>query len=111
MDKLTKLKKCIEDNPRKEYDIAKEFLLSIGLYDIENFYVEKLNNFIGFVKGNFLINPSKNINENILDILNGNTVLRLPTSDIMDNITNKPNEIIDDKLIEENQKIKNIHTF
>ena len=108
MDKLTKLKKCIEDNPRKEYDIAKEFLLSIGLYDIENFYVEKLNNFIDFVKGNFLINPSKNIKENILDILNGNTVLRPPISDIMDNISTKPNEIIDDKLIEENQKIKNI---
>ena len=108
MDKLTKLKKCIEDNPRKEYDIVKEFLLSIGLYDIENFYVEKLNNFIDFVKGNFLINPSKNIKENILDILNGNTVLRPPISDIMDNIINKPNEIIDDKLIEENQKIKHI---
>jgi hypothetical protein len=57
MYKLTKLKKCIEDNPRKEYDIAKEFLLSIGLYDVENFDIEKLNNFTTFVKSNFLINP------------------------------------------------------
>ena len=109
MDKLTKLKKCIEDNPKKEYDIAKEFLLSIGLYDIENFYIEKLKNFVDFVKGNYLINPSKNIKENILDILNGTTVIRPPISDIMDNINNnKQNEITDDKLFEETQKMKKI---
>ena len=109
MGKLSKLKKCIEDNPKKEYDIAKEFLLSIGLYDIDNFYIEKLKNFIDFVKGNFLINPSKNIKENILDILNGTTVIRPPISDIMDNINNNnQNEITDDILIEENQKMKKI---
>lgn len=106
MDKLTKLQKCIEDNPKKEYDIAKEFLLSIGLYDIENFYIEKLKNFIDFIKGNFLINPSKNIKENILDILNGTTVLPPPISHVMDNINHKENEITEDKLIEENQKMK-----
>ena len=98
MYKLTKLKKCIEDNPRKEYDIAKEFLLSIGLYDVENFDIEKLNNFTTFVKSNFLINPSKNIKENILDILNGSTVVRPPISDVMDDINKKKQEKEEDKL-------------
>ena len=107
MDKLTKLKKCIEDNPKKEYDIAKEFLLSVGLYDVENFYIEKLKNFIDFVKGNFLINPTKNIKENMLDILNGSTVIRPPISDVMGDIKIKKPEEIEEKLILESQQLKN----
>ena len=75
MDKLTKLKKCLEDNPKKEYDIVKEFLLSIGLYEVDNFYIEKLKKFLDFVKGEFIINPSKNIKENMLDILNGTSII------------------------------------
>jgi hypothetical protein len=104
MDKLAKLKKCIEDNPKKEYCIAKEFLLSIGLYDVENFDIEKLNNFIDFVKGSCLINPSKNIKENILDILRGSTVIQPPISDVMDD--KKLIESDEKKLMEDNQKIK-----
>ena len=110
MDKLTKLKKCIEDNPKKEFDIAKEFLLSIGLYDIENFYIEKLKNFIDFIKGNFLINPSKNIKENMLDILNGTTIQRPPISDVMDDINNKKPIPNDEKLFLESQKMKKIYS-
>ena len=103
MDKLAKLKKCIEDNPKKEYYIAKEFLLSIGLYDVDNFYVNKLNNFIDFIKGNCIINPSKNMKENILDILKGNTIIQPPMSDVMNN-----KKLVDPdiKLNEENQKMK-----
>ena len=104
MYKLSKLKKCIEDNPRKEFDIAKEFLLSIGLYDVENFDIDKLKNFINFIKSNFLINPSKNIKENILDILQGSTVIRPPISNVMDDIT-KIKEEKDEK--EENKLNQN----
>ena len=103
MDKLAKIKKCIEDNPKKEYDIAKEFLLSIGLYEVENFYIEKLKKFVDFVKGNFLIDPSKNIKENMLDILNGTSIHRPPISDVMDNYMKirKSGELI----LEENKKM------
>jgi hypothetical protein len=76
MDKLTKLKKCLEDNPKKEYDIVKEFLLRIGLYEVDNFYIEKLKKFLDFVKGELIINPSKNIKENMLDILNGTSIVK-----------------------------------
>ena len=103
MDKLSKFKKCIENNPKKEYYIAKEFLLSIGLYDVENFDITKLNNFIDFFKGSYLINPSKNIKENILDILKGNTVKQPNISNVMDS---KKLVESNEKLMEDNKKIK-----
>ena len=102
MDKLTKLKKCLEDNPKKEYDIVKEFLLSIGLYEVDNFYIEKLKKFLDFVKGEFIINPSKNIKENMLDILNGTSIIKPNISNIMNyNDLKKPKD-----LLEEDKKIK-----
>lgn len=105
MDKLTKLKKCLEDNPKKEYDIVKEFLLSIGLYEVDNFYIEKLKKFLDFVKGEFIINPSKNIKENMLDILNGTSIIKPNISNVMnDNYLNKPKD--SKELIEEDNKIK-----
>ena len=108
MDKFGKLKKCLEDNTKDEFHIVKEFLLSIGLYDVENFYIEKLKKFIDFVKGNCLINPSKNIKENVLDIINGKTIVPPPISSIiMNDMNDKKPEITDEKLMEENQKIKN----
>ena len=107
MDKFGKLKKCLEDNSKEKFHIVKEFLLSIGLYDVENFYIEKLKNFIDFIKENRLINPSKNIKENVLDIINGKTVLSPPISEvILDDMNDKKKEITDEKLIEENQKLK-----
>ena len=105
MDKLTKLKKCLEDNPKKEYDIVKEFLLSIGLYEVDNFYIEKLKKFLDFVKGEFIINPSKNIKENMLDILNGTSIIKPNISNVMNyNYLNKPKD--SKELIEEDNKIK-----
>jgi co-chaperonin GroES (HSP10) len=106
MDKLTKLKKCLEDNPKKEYDIVKEFLLSIGLYEVDNFYIEKLKKFLDFVKGEFIINPSKNIKENMLDILNGTTIVKPSISNVMGTnyINNKPKDLTKEE--EEDKKIK-----
>ena len=70
MDKLIKVKKCIEENTDQEFEIAKEFILSIGIYDLKNFDVEKLNNFLNFIKSDFLIDPSINLRQNILNIMN-----------------------------------------
>ena len=74
MQKLTKLKSCIESNPKREYDIVKEFLLNNKLFEIDNFQTNKLKNFVHFIKGDFLLDPAKNFKENIMDILNGNEI-------------------------------------
>ena len=70
MDKLIKVKKCIEENHDQEFEIAKEFILSIGIYDLKNFDIDKLNNFLSFIKTDFLIDPSINLRQNILNIMN-----------------------------------------
>ena len=70
MDKLIKVKKCIEENHEEEFEIAKEFILSVGIYDLKNFDVDKLNNFLNFIKTDFLIDPSINLRQNILNIMN-----------------------------------------
>lgn len=83
MSKLTKVKNCVEEKPEKEYDIVKEFLLSIGLYQIDHLCDEKIKNFLDFIKEDFIINPSKNMKENILDIINGKNLIRPILSDFM----------------------------
>ena len=98
MSQLTKVKNCIEEKPEKVNDIVKEFLLSIGLYQINNLGNEKIKNFIDFIKGDFIINPSKNMKENILDIINGKTVIRPVLSDFMNRLNNKES----DQLINKN---------
>ena len=70
MDKLIKVKKCIEENHDQEFEIAKEFILSIGIYDLKNFDIDKLNNFLNFIKTDFLIDTSINLRQNILNIMN-----------------------------------------
>ena len=84
MDKLNKVKKCIEENPDEEFEIAKEFILSIGLYDITNLDIDKLNNFLNFIKTDFLIDPSKNIKENVFNILNRNNIYKPSISNALD---------------------------
>ena len=103
MQKMTKLKLCIENNPKKEYDIIKEFLLSIKLFEVDNFQTNKLKNFLNFIKGDFLLDPTKNIKENILDILNGNEIEKPQLSNKLNNLkdTNFKNELI-------KQNLKNI---
>ena len=84
MDKLNKVKKCIEENPDDEFEIAKEFILSIGLYDLTNLDIDKLNNFLNFIKTDFLIDPSKNIKENVFNILNRNNIYKPSISNALD---------------------------
>ena len=101
MDKLNKVKKCIEENPDDEFEIAKEFILSIGLYDLSNLDIDKLNNFINFIKSDFMIDPSKNIKENVYNILNNNKINKPP-------ISNALNCINEDYILNELEKRKNL---
>ena len=84
MDKLIKVKKCIEENQDQEFEIAKEFILSIGIYDLKNFDVEKLNNFLNFIKSDFLIDPSINLRQNILNIMNKKNIKKPKLSKELD---------------------------
>jgi hypothetical protein len=129
MQKLTKLKLCIESNPKKEYDIVKEFLLSNKLFDVVNFQVNKLKNFLHFIKGNFLLDPTKNIKENILDILNGNEIEKPHISNELNDFKNAdfknelikqnikniqknyPNNLIEDKEDNEDCIVKNLKRY
>ena len=129
MQKLTKLKLCIESNPKKEYDIVKEFLLSNKLFDVDNFQVNKLKNFLHFIKGDFLLDPTKNIKENILDILNGNEIEKPHISNELNDFKNAdfknelikqnikniqknyPNNLIEDKEDNEDCIVKNLKRY
>ena len=84
MDKLIKVKKCIEENHDQEFEIAKEFILSIGIYDLKNFDIDKLNNFLSFIKTDFLIDPSINLRENILKIMNKKKINKPKISNALD---------------------------
>ena len=84
MDKLIKVKKCIEENHNQEFEIAKEFILSIGIYDLKNFDIEKLNNFLNFIKSDFLIDPSINMRQNILNIMNKKNINKPQISNALD---------------------------
>ena len=83
-DKLIKVKKCIEENQDQEFEIAKEFILSVGIYDLNNFDVEKLNNFLNFIKSDFLIDPSINLRQNILNIINKKNIKKPKLSNELD---------------------------
>ena len=84
MDKLIKVKKCIEENHDQEFEIAKEFILSIGIYDLKNFDIDKLNNFLNFIKTDFLIDPSINLRQNVLNIMNKKKINLPPMSKELD---------------------------
>ena len=84
MDKLIKVKKCIEENQDQEFEIAKEFILSIGIYDLKNFDVENLNNFLNFIKSDFLIDPSINLRQNILNIMHKKNIKKPKLSKELD---------------------------
>ena len=83
-DKLIKVKKCIEENQDQEFEIAKEFILSVGIYDLNNFDVEKLNNFLNFIKSDFLIDPSINLRQNIMNIINKKNIKKPKLSNELD---------------------------
>ena len=91
MQKLSKLKLCIENKPKKEYAIIKEFLMNNKLFEVDNFQLYKLKNFLRFIKGDFLIDPAKNFKENILDILNGKKIEKPKLANELIGFDNKKN--------------------
>ena len=101
MEKLTRVKKCILENPSQEFEIVKEFLLNIGLYKLDDYDMDKLNNFLKFIKSDFLIDPAKDIKENVIDILNNNNIDKPPISNALDCIN-------EEYLLNEIQKRKNL---
>ena len=101
MDQLVNVKKCMNENPGQKFEIAKEFILSIGIYKISDFDLEKINNFINFINNGFLIDPSKNIKENIIDILNNKNIDKPP-------ISNNLNCLNEDYLSNEMKKRKKL---
>ena len=44
-----------------------------GIYDMQYYEIDKLNNFANFLRSNFKINPQKNFKENIIEALTYNT--------------------------------------
>ena len=73
-DLFLKLRVYFEENPDNEIIIAKEFLNKHGIYEKEFFDIDKLGNFINFIKGNscLKINPLKTLKEIIIDALQDN---------------------------------------
>ena len=88
MDKFTKVEKCLEENPNDEKEIIKEFIMSNGILNVSNFDEEKLDRLTNFLKGNFVIDPTKNIKENIIDILEGKKLHKPPLSNVLDCVNN-----------------------
>ena len=72
MDNLLKLKYLISiDNPKKEYDYIKAYIICSGIKENE-ITRKKLEIFKKFLKNeNFQINPNLSVRQNILNILNG----------------------------------------
>lgn len=64
-----KLRVYFNENPENELIIAKEFLIRHGIYDKEYLALEKLSNFIYFIKSDdcLKINPSRALKDLILD--------------------------------------------
>ena len=77
MEKLSRIKLFIKSNPNNEYEILKKCLINMGIFDKSYFSENKLNNFLKFIKSeNFAVDPSKNLKENIINILNNNDILK-----------------------------------
>ena len=79
MEVLNLYKRKIKENPKQEFEITKKLLLDNNLYNPEYFDIEKLNNIIVFIKGKYIIDPKKGIQDNLLDIMYGR--LKLPKID------------------------------
>lgn len=70
MEKLNQLKALIKFNQKEQFDIIKKFLINCGIVEQE-LSDSKLKIFLNFLqKDNFLIDPSKTLIDNIIDILN-----------------------------------------
>jgi hypothetical protein len=83
MERLSRIKLFIEANPDDEFEVLKKCLINIGIFDKSYFSEKKLQNFMKFIKSeNFSVDPSKNLKENIINILNNDNILKENNSGI-----------------------------
>ena len=103
MERLNKIKLFVEVNPKNKYKIIKNFLISIGLNNQIYYSKNKMNNFIKFIKKDFIVDPSKSFKDNIINILNNNNEYISYQNNLKNygNILSSPNKTI-------SQRIKNI---
>lgn len=69
METFIDVKKYVEQNPKKEHDIVKDFLIQKDIKDRDSLVIEKIDNFVKFIKSDFKVNPKKTMRQNIIDIL------------------------------------------
>ena len=72
MERFNKIKLIIEANPTEKYKVIKNFFITIGLDNQKYFNKNIMNSFLKFIQKDFIIDPSKSLKENILNIINNN---------------------------------------
>lgn len=83
MERLSIIKLFIESNPNNELEVLKKCLINMGIFNKSYYSENKLNNFLNFIKSeNFAVDPSKNLKENIINILNNDNILKENNSNI-----------------------------
>ena len=93
MKSLYFLNDFIEKHPDNEEQILKEFLINHGIFDMEYYSIEKLNNFSKFLKLDFTIDLNLNFKENLINILNGKYKLNSNKKTTNKNLLNKSTNI------------------
>ena len=93
MKNLYFLNDFIEKHPDNEEQILKEFLINHGIFDMEYYNIEKLNNFSKFLKLDFTIDLNLNFKENLINILNGKYKLNSNKKTTNKNLLNKSTNI------------------
>ena len=73
MESFLNLRSFIDKEHEKEHLLLKEYLMDHGIYDMQYYEIDRLNNFANFLRSNFKINPQKNFKENIIEALTYNT--------------------------------------
>ena len=69
MDILIDFKKRLEDYPTKHLRITRNFLIKNGINNPKYFSVEKINNLLSYIKGNFELDATKSLKSNLINIL------------------------------------------
>ena len=83
MERLSRIKLFIESNPDNEIEVLKKCLINMGIFNKSYFSENKLNNFLKFIKSeSFAVDPSKNLKENIINILNNDNILKENNSSV-----------------------------
>ena len=73
IEKLYTVKKYVEISTKNEYEIVKSFLINNGICDNDSLCIEKLDNFLKFIKKKKIeVNPHETFKSNLINILHNN---------------------------------------